>query len=292
MSALESLAGRASGVYADLPLCIPESRRNRGYPEPAQAPRRRAARRSAFWRPRLGDRRGQARRSRGMGEDPRPHQGRAPGDDDREVLRGVLHHRRAGGLRILAVRRQHGKAAVLPKTFEDILYNMVGFARTFASSGIAGGRNHRTHVSTPLGVHPVGHMWARAAQIMGMGAVWAGSGASLPSVQQLALISSLEPTVWDGMSSYGLHLANLANAEGIDLAAGSVSTMLCSAEALSAAKRKARTRLGRPGVRLFRHDRDQHARRRGAVPPGFQDLDRFRGVRGARPRYRKAGGGG
>ena len=73
---------------------------------------------------------------------------------------------------------------------------------------------------------------------MGMGAVWAGSGASLPSVQQLALISALKPTVWMGMSSYGLHLANLANSRGVDLAESPVSTMLCSAEALSAAKRE------------------------------------------------------
>jgi len=39
------------------------------------------------------------------------------------------------------------------------------------------------------------------------------------------------------MSSYGLHLANLAEARGLDLAAGSVETILCSAEALSDAKR-------------------------------------------------------
>ena len=40
------------------------------------------------------------------------------------------------------------------------------------------------------------------------------------------------------MSSYGLHLANLASAEGIDLADGSVSKVLCSAEAVSSAKRE------------------------------------------------------
>ena len=131
-----------------------------------------------------------------------------------------------------------GKPLFYPKTFEDILFNMVGFTRTFAAAGIDGGENERAHISTPLGVHPVGHMWARAAQIMRMGAVWAGSGASLPSVQQLALISSLKPTVWMGMSSYGLHLANLANTQGIDLAGSSVSKMLCSAEALSEAKRR------------------------------------------------------
>ena len=40
------------------------------------------------------------------------------------------------------------------------------------------------------------------------------------------------------MSSYGLHLANLAEALGLDLAAGSIETVLCSAEPLSDAKRQ------------------------------------------------------
>ena len=240
MSALEALAGRGSGVYADLPLCIPES------PEQIEAIQRRRkriaverARRSAFWRPRL------------EGIDPDklddPEEwSKIPiltKDKLREMTteqfyenfctvgeQPVCEYWRSGG--------STGKPLFYPKTFEDILFNMVGFARTFASAGIDGAENERAHISTPLGVHPVGHMWARAAQIMGMGAVWAGSGASLPSVQQLALIESLKPTVWMGMSSYGLHLANLANSQGIDLAGSSVTRMLCSAEALSAAKRE------------------------------------------------------
>jgi phenylacetate-CoA ligase len=44
------------------------------------------------------------------------------------------------------------------------------------------------------------------------------------------------------MSSYGLHLANLAEAADVDLAASSVKTVMCSAEALSDAKRE---KLGR-----------------------------------------------
>jgi phenylacetate-CoA ligase len=50
---------------------------------------------------------------------------------------------------------------------------------------------------------------------------------------QLELIERLKPTIWMGMSSYGLHLANLAEARGLDLAARSVETLLCSAEPLS-----------------------------------------------------------
>lgn len=128
-----------------------------------------------------------------------------------------------------------GRPLFYPKTYEDILYNMVGFARTFECTGT--GPGNVAHVSFPLGIHPAGHMWARAARIQGIGAIWAGAGSSLPSAIQLELIRTMKPTVWMGMSSYGLHLANLAAAEGIDLVNGSVERILCTAEPLSAAKR-------------------------------------------------------
>ena len=41
-----------------------------------------------------------------------------------------------------------------------------------------------------------------------------------------------------GMSSFALHLANLAAATGIDLAGSSVRKVVCSAETLSDAKRE------------------------------------------------------
>lgn len=128
-----------------------------------------------------------------------------------------------------------GRPLFYPKTYDDIRYNMVGFTRTFECSGTRPG--NVAHISFPLGIHPAGHMWARAARIMGIGAVWAGSGASLPSATQIELIRTMKPTMWMGMSSYGLHLANLAAAEGIDLAAGPVDRILCTAEPISAAKR-------------------------------------------------------
>lgn len=128
-----------------------------------------------------------------------------------------------------------GKPLFYPKTYEDIRYNMVGFTRTYECSGTVAG--HTAHNSFPLGIHPAGHMWARAARIMGIGTVWAGAGNALPSAMQLELIQSLKPTMWMGMSSYGLHLANLAQAEGIDLASGTVNRILCTAEPVSASKR-------------------------------------------------------
>lgn len=128
-----------------------------------------------------------------------------------------------------------GKPLFYPKTYEDIRYNMVGFTRTFACTGTDAG--HVAHLSFPLGIHPAGHMWARAGRILDIGMVWAGAGAALPSATQLELIRSLKPTLWMGMSSYGLHLANLAQAEGYDLAGGSVNRILCTAEPVSKAKR-------------------------------------------------------
>ncbi len=128
-----------------------------------------------------------------------------------------------------------GRPLYYPKTYEDIRYNMVGFTRTFECGGTGAG--NLAHVSFPLGIHPAGNMWARAAHLVGIGAVWAGSGASLPSAAQLELIRSMKPTVWMGMSSYGLHLANLAAAEGRSLEDGPVSRLLCTAEPVSAAKR-------------------------------------------------------
>lgn len=128
-----------------------------------------------------------------------------------------------------------GRPLFYPKTYEDIRYNMVGFTRTFECSGTGAG--NLAHVSFPLGIHPAGHMWARAARLVGIGAVWAGSGTALPSAAQLELIRSMKPTVWMGMSSYGLHLANLAAAEGRGLEDGPVNRILCTAEPVSAAKR-------------------------------------------------------
>ena len=129
-----------------------------------------------------------------------------------------------------------GKPLFYPRSFEDIRYAMMGFARTFMCMNVGAG--DRAHLSFPLGIHPAGHMWARAGEMMGIGMSWVGSGAATPSSVQLDLIEMLKPTIWMGMPSYGLHLANLAEARGIDLAKSSVKKILCTAEPLSAAKRE------------------------------------------------------
>lgn len=224
-------------LYAELPLMLPK---NRAEIEAIQRGRKKLAveraRRSPFWRDKLA----------GINTDKLddPEEWRKIPILDKDQLRAMSaesfysdfctvkpretsEYWRSGG--------STGRPLFYPKTAEDMAYNMVGFTRTFDCAGVAAGE--RVHVSFPLGIHPVGHVWARAAEINGMATVWAGAGTSLPSRNQLDLIQMLKPTVWMGMSSYGLHLANLAEAEGIDLPASPVHTVLCSAEAVSAAKR-------------------------------------------------------
>jgi phenylacetate-CoA ligase len=155
--------------------------------------------------------------------------------DDRKFYRdfclpsddGIAEYWRSGG--------STGTPLFYPRSFADIETAMVGFARVYDCARCR--RGGRAHVSFPLGIHPVGQMLARAAGARGIAVNWAGSGATTPSVLQLELIERLEPTIWMGMSSYGLHLANLAEARGLDLAVRSVETLICSAEPLSDAKR-------------------------------------------------------
>jgi phenylacetate-CoA ligase len=141
---------------------------------------------------------------------------------------GLAEYWRSGGVT--------GTPLFYPRSADDLTAAMIGFARIYDCTRCRGGGT--VHMSFPLGIHPVGQMLARATQTRGLGVNWAGSGTSTPSVMQLELIERLRPTIWMGMSSYGLHLANLAEARGLDLAKGSVETVLCSAEPLSDAKRE------------------------------------------------------
>jgi len=142
---------------------------------------------------------------------------------------------------------QTGRPLFYPRTFDDIRYAMEGFARTYRIAGVGAG--DVVHNSFPLGIHPAGHMWARSAFDDAIGVNWVGSGAAAPSVMQIELLQMMRPTCWMGMSSYGIHLANLAEAQGVDLAAGTVGKVLCTAEPLSRAKRD---KLGRMwGAEVF-----------------------------------------
>jgi phenylacetate-CoA ligase len=107
------------------------------------------------------------------------------------------------------------------------------------------------HISFPLGVHPVAHLYARAAINHGIGTVWCGAGTNTPSEVQLELIDHLKPTIWLGMASYGLHLANVAESKGFDLRGSSVRKIIVAAEPLSPVKREKLARAW--GAEVFDH---------------------------------------
>jgi phenylacetate-CoA ligase len=140
---------------------------------------------------------------------------------------GISEFWRSGGVT--------GKPLFYPRSFRDMEYGLESFARTYDCAGVA--RGERAHVSFPMGIHPVGQVFSRCAASRGITVNWAGSGASTPSALQLELIQSLKPAVWLGMSSYALHLANLAEARGLDLTKMSVKSIMTSAEPVSQAKR-------------------------------------------------------
>ncbi len=99
-----------------------------------------------------------------------------------------------------------GRPLFYPRSAEDMLHGLLAFERAWALIGATA--DDCAHISFPLGVHPVAHLYARAAINLGVGTVWCGAGNNTPSEVQLELIDHLKPTVWLGMASYGLHLAN------------------------------------------------------------------------------------
>ena len=140
---------------------------------------------------------------------------------------GVAEYWRSGGVT--------GQPLFYPRSFRDMEFGLEAFARTFDCAGAA--RGERAHISFPLGIHPVGQVYSRCAASRGITVNWAGSGTSTPSALQLELIQRLRPTIWLGMSSYALHLANLAEAKGVDLSKLGIQHVMCSAEPVSQAKR-------------------------------------------------------
>jgi phenylacetate-CoA ligase len=129
-----------------------------------------------------------------------------------------------------------GRPLFYPRSAEDMQHGLLAFERAWALIGATA--DDCAHISFPLGVHPVAHLYARAAINRGIGTVWCGAGTNTPSEVQLELIDHLKPTIWLGMASYGLHLANLAESRNYDLASSSVEKIIVAAEPLSPVKRK------------------------------------------------------
>src|SRR5438876_8116138 len=142
-----------------------------------------------------------------------------------------------------------GRPLFYPRSAEDMATNIMAFERAWALIGATA--EDCAHVSFPLGVHPVAHLYARAAINLGIGTVWCGAGSNTPSETQLELIEQLKPTIWLGMASYGLHLGNLAEVKSIDLSRSTVKKLLVAAEPLSPVKREKLERAW--GAEVFDH---------------------------------------
>ncbi len=140
-----------------------------------------------------------------------------------------------------------GRPLFYPRSAEDMHYGMEGFRRLIRAPGCT--RDDIVHISFPMGIHPVGHLYARAAEELGLATIWCGAGNNTPSELQIDLIRTLKPTVWAGMASYGLQLAQTAERIGFDLAGSSVTRFLTAAEPVSPGKRERIERMW--GAKLF-----------------------------------------
>jgi phenylacetate-CoA ligase len=153
----------------------------------------------------------------------------------------VVEYWRSGGVT--------GRPLFYPRSALDMKFGLLAFRRAWPLIGATA--DDCVHISFPLGIHPVGQLYARTAEDLGIGTVWAGAGNNTPSAVQLQLIHELKPTIWAGMASYGLHLANLAEVEGFDLKNSSVRKLVVAAEPLSPAKRQKLERIW--GAEVFDH---------------------------------------
>lgn len=158
-----------------------------------------------------------------------------------QPLTRVVEYWRSGGVT--------GRPLFYPRSAFDMTYGLLAFRRAWPLVNATA--EDCVHISFPLGIHPVGHAYARTAEDLGLGTIWCGSGANTPSAMQLELIEQLKPTIWAGMASYGLHLANLAEANGIDLTKSSIKKLIVAAEPLSPAKRQKLERMW--GAEVFDH---------------------------------------
>ncbi|MDP6843792.1 MAG: AMP-binding protein [Rhodospirillales bacterium] len=139
----------------------------------------------------------------------------------------VVEYWRSGG--------STGQPLFYPRSHDDMRFGLESFRRLWLAAAV--GPDDLAHISFPLGIHPVGSLFARTGEELGIGTVWCGAGNSTPSELQVELIQTLKPTVFAGMASYGLQLAQVAEKMGVDLSQSSVTKFLTAAEPVSAGKR-------------------------------------------------------
>ncbi len=85
-----------------------------------------------------------------------------------QVSRGILRRAAARRGRILALGRRHRRAAVL-SALGASTWSIASAASAARSRSIGATPDDLVHVSFPLGIHPVAHLYARAAEDLGIG---------------------------------------------------------------------------------------------------------------------------
>ena len=128
-----------------------------------------------------------------------------------------------------------GEPFFYPRTKEDMVAGVESFRRCLDLTGVSS--HDVVHISFPIGIHPVGHVFCLAVREQGSALVWAGSGANTPSEVQVRLIHLLETTVLLSMASYAVHLAHVAASLKYDLARCKIGKILSCAEHITPAKR-------------------------------------------------------
>ena len=66
-----------------------------------------------------------------------------------------------------------GRPLFYPRSADDMKYALLTFKRGLTVVGAT--PDDCAHISFPLGIHPVAHLYARAAEDLGIGTIWCGS---------------------------------------------------------------------------------------------------------------------
>lgn len=145
----------------------------------------------------------------------------------------IVDHFRSGG--------STGKPLFYPRTAHDVWAFKEGYRRTLHQAGVS--PVDHAHLSFPLGIHPLGRHYGEVLEEEKVATLWAGPGTSTSSHTQVELIFDLGATVWIGMPSYGLHLAQVAEEMGRPLKEAGVRRLITCTELMIPAKRDKLERL-------------------------------------------------
>jgi phenylacetate-CoA ligase len=129
-----------------------------------------------------------------------------------------------------------GLPVMMPIKEDDIPGLQDTWARTMAFAGV----NSSDIVQNVFTFSTMGGSWCGALAAVGVGATVlpTSSGKTTPSIKQLQWIKQAGVTVMYGTASYLLHLAHLAETEGIDLASSTVRILVTAGEMVSEGTRK------------------------------------------------------